>query len=182
MGAGMVLAAVTGLINPAALYGFFGFIAIMLFSWVRKGKIGMKPENWRKKLAKLNQTRSIFASGLSGVVLSCPRDSDLWREVIESLAPAADAAVISIPEHTPQTEWELEVLKAALGPGKIIVLTESGTPPIGALGGLQVIEVPKAANWWHDYRVSYFGPAWKKAVETVLRAIESNRPGTGDAG
>lgn len=181
MGAVILLAAATGVINSAVLYPTLGFMGVMLWSWVRKGKIGLKSDDWTKKLAKFNETRSVFASGLSGIVLSCPRDNNRWREVIESLAPVVDAAVTSVPEHTEQTEWEIEILKAALGPGKLIVLAIGGVPPIAALEGLKVIEVPKAGNWWQNYRMSYFGPAWKKATETVLKAIESNRPGTRDA-
>jgi len=178
MGAAMVVADATGLVSPSTMWTTLGLMGVMLWSWIRKGQIGLKSDDWMKRIAKFNQTRSIFASGISGVVLSCPRENDRWREVIESLAPVVDAAVTSVPEHTEQTEWELEILKAALGPDKLIVLTAGGNPPIAALEGLQVIEVPKAGNWWHNYRVSYFGPAWKKATETVLKAIESNRPGT----
>ena len=181
MGTAIVVAAATGLIPSTTMWTTLGFMGVMLWSWIRKGQIGLKTDDWMKRIAKFNQTRSILASGLSGVVLSCPRDNDRWREVIASLAPIVDAAVTSVPEHTEQTEWELEILKAALGPGKLIVLTTGGTPPIAALEGQQVIEVPKAGNWWHNYRVSYFGPAWKKATETVLKAIESNRLGTCDA-
>ena len=88
-----------------------------------------------------------------------------------------DAAVISVPENTPHVEWELATLRAALGDGKIIVLTDAGNPPAVATGTLPVIQVPKPVGWWHDYRVSYFGPAWAGAMTTVLRAIENDRPG-----
>jgi hypothetical protein len=119
----------------------------------------------------------VVAAGLSGTVLNCPVDTDLWRDVIESLAPVVDAAVISVPENTPHVEWELTTLRAALGDGKIIVLTDAGTTPAVATERLQVIQVPKPVSWWHDYRVSYFGPAWAGAMSTVLRAIENERPG-----
>jgi hypothetical protein len=105
-------------------------------------------------------------------------DSDLWREVIVSLAPVVDAAVISVPENTPHVEWELTTLRAALGDGKIIVLTDAGTTPAGDTAMLPIIQVPKPVGWWHDYRVSYFGPAWAGAMRTVLRAIEQERPGS----
>jgi len=39
-----------------------------------------------------------------------------------------DAAVISVPENTPHVEWELTTLRAALGDGKIIVLTDAANP------------------------------------------------------
>jgi hypothetical protein len=97
--------------------------------------------------------------------------------VIENLAPVVDAAVISVPENTPHVEWELATLRAALGDGKIIVLTDAGTAPAVATEMLEVIQVPKPVSWWHDYRVSYFGPAWAGAMRTVLRAIENDRPG-----
>jgi len=181
MGGGALLAAAAGLINTTTLYFFLGFTGFMLWNWLRRGRTGLKSDDWAKKLAKVNQTRSVFAAGLSGVVLNCPPDTDRWREVIQTLAPVVDAAVTSVPEHTPQIEWELEILKAALGPGKLIVLTVGSAPPAIAIESLHVIQVPKPVNWWHDYRVSYFGRAWRTAMETVLRAIESSRPGTRDA-
>jgi hypothetical protein len=130
-----------------------------------------------QKLDRLKKSQSVFEAGLSGVVLNCPVDTDLWRDVIETLAPVVDAAVISVPENTPHVEWELATLKAALGDGKIIVLTDAGATPAVATEMLQKIVVPKPVSWWHDYRVSYFGPAWAGAMKTVLRAIENDRPG-----
>jgi hypothetical protein len=139
----------------------------------------LKAGDWMKKLEVVKKSRSVIAAGLSGTVLNCPRDSDLWREVIVSLAPVVDAAVISVPENTPHVEWELNTLRAALGDGKIIVLTDAGNPPAVDTGMLPIIEVPKPVGWWHDYRMSYFGPAWKGAMTTVLRAIENDRPAPG---
>jgi hypothetical protein len=173
---GIALLAAALLHNPFILYGFLGYAGVTVWAWIRKGKVGLKDDDWAKRLATVNQTRSVLAAGLSGVVLNCPRDTDRWREVIQILAPVVDAAVTSVPEYTPQVEWELEILKAALGPGKIIVLVMGGVPPAVAMEGLQVIEVPKSVSWWHDYRVSYFGAKWKSAMETVLRAIEGSRP------
>jgi len=177
MGGGAVLAAALGLINSSTLYFSLGFGAFLVWNWIRKGRAGLKSDDWTKRLATLKNARSVVAAGLSGVVLNCPPDTDRWREVIQSLAPVVDAAVISVPENTPQLEWELATLKASLGPGKIIVLTSGGIPPVAAMEMLQLIEVPKPVSWWHDYRVSYFGRAWRSAMTTVLRASESGRPG-----
>jgi hypothetical protein len=171
------LAAALGLIDPMIFYTGLGFGGFFVWIWARKGKVGLKPADWTKKLEIAKNSRSVFAAGLSGVVLNCPVDSDLWREVIVSLAPVVDAAVISVPENTPHVEWELTTLRAALGDGKIIVLTDAGTPPAGDTAMLPIIEVPRPVGWWHDYRMSYFGPAWKGAMTTVLRAIENDRPG-----
>lgn len=171
------LAAATGLLNPMILYTGLGFAGFLVWNWARQGKLGLKPGDWMKKLDHLKKSRSVFAAGLSGVVLNCPVDSDLWREVIVSLAPVVDAAVISVPENTPHVEWELATLRAALGDGKIIVLTDAGTTPAVDTGMLPIIQVPKPVGWWHDYRMSYFGPAWAGAMTTVLRAIEHERPG-----
>jgi len=171
------LAAALGLINPMIFYTGLGFGGFFVWIWARKGKVGLKPADWTKKLALVKKSQSVFAAGLSGVVLNCPVDSDLWREVIVSLAPVVDAAVISVPENTPHVEWELATLRAALGDGKIIVLTDAGTTPAVDTGMLPIIQVPKPVGWWHDYRMSYFGPAWVGAMTTVLRAIENERPG-----
>jgi hypothetical protein len=171
------LAAAMGLINPMIFYTGLGFGGFFVWIWVRQGKVGLKVSDWTKKLEVVKKSRSIAAAGLSGVVLNCPVDSDLWREVIVSLAPVVDAAVISVPENTPHVEWELATLRAALGDGKIIVLTDAGTAPAVDTGMLPIIQVPKPVGWWHDYRLSYFGPAWVGAMTTVLRAIENERPG-----
>ena len=80
-----------------------------------------------------------------------------------------------MPETTPQLEWELATLKTSLGPGKIMVLTSNCISP-AAVEMLQVIDIPKSVSWWHDYRVPYFGRAWRSTMTTVLRAIESGRP------
>ena len=177
MGGADALAAALGLIKPATFYASFGLGAFFVWNWTRKGRAGLKSDDWTKKLATLKKSRSVVAAGLSGVVLNCPPDTDQWRDVIQSLAPVVDAAVISAPENTPQLEWELATLRASLGPNKIIVLTSGGTPPAVAMEMLQVIQVPKPVSWWHDYRVSYFGRAWRSAMTTVLRAIEGDRPG-----
>jgi hypothetical protein len=171
------LAAALGYLNPLIFYTGLGFAGFLLWSWMRQGKVGLKSEDWTKKLDHVRKSRSVIAAGLSGTVLNCPVDTDRWREVIEILAPLVDAAVISVPENTPHVEWELATLRAALGNDKIIVLTDAGNPPAVATEMLQVIEVPKPVSWWHDYRVSYFGPAWAGAMKTVLRAIENERPG-----
>ncbi len=170
------LAAALGLFNPIVFYTGLGFGSFLVWTWIRQGKVGLKPADWTKRLDRLRKSRSVVAAGLSGVVLNCPVDTDLWRDVIESLAPVVDAAVISVPENTPHVEWELATLRAALGDGKIIVLTDAGTTPAVATEMLQVIQVPKPVSWWRDYRVSYFGPAWAGAMKTVLRAIENERP------
>jgi hypothetical protein len=174
---GTGLAAALGLVPPFVFYPTLGYAGFMLWNWMRQGKVGLKSDDWTKKLDLVKKSRSVFASGLSGTVLNCPVDTDRWREVIEILAPVVDAAVISVPENTPHVEWELATLRAALGDGKIIVLTDAGNPPAVATEMFPVIEVPKPAGWWHDYRVSYFGPAWAGAMKTVLRAIENDRPG-----
>ncbi len=171
------VAAATGLLNPMIFYTGLGFAGFLLWNWFRQGKVGLKAADWTKRLDRLRKSRSIVAAGLSGVVLNCPVDSDLWRDVIQNLAPVVDAAVISVPENTPHVEWGLATFRAALGDGKIIVLTNAGNPPAVATGMLPVIEVPKPVSWWHDYRVAYFGPVWAGAMKTVLRAIENERPG-----
>jgi hypothetical protein len=173
---GLGLAAALGLVPSFVFYPTFGYAGFVLWYWTRKGKVGLKSDDWTKKLDNVRKSRSVIAAGLSGAVLNCPVDTDRWRDVIESLAPLVDAAVISVPENTPHVEWELATLRAALGPGKIIVLTDAGTTPAVATEMLQVIQVPKPVSWWHDYRVSYFGPAWAGAMTTVLRAIENERP------
>jgi hypothetical protein len=174
---GLGLAAAFGLVPPFVFYPVLGYAGFVLWSWMRKGKVGLKSEDWTKKLDHVRKSQSVIAAGLSGTVLNCPVDTDRWRDVIATLAPVVDAAVISVPENTPHVEWELATLRAALGDGKIIVLTDAGTTPAVSTEMLQVIEVPKPVSWWHDYRVSYFGPAWAGAMKTVLRAIESDRPG-----
>ena len=74
-------------INPMIFYTGLGFGGFFVWIWVRKGKVGLKVADWTKKLEVVKKSHSVFAAGLSGVVLNCPVDSDLWREVIESLAP-----------------------------------------------------------------------------------------------
>jgi hypothetical protein len=177
MGGGSALAAALGLLNWVSVYFLLGFGGFLAWNWTRKGTAGLKPDDWTKKLVILNKSRSVVAAGLSGVVLNCPPDTDLWRDVIQSLAAVVNAAVISVPENTPQLEWELTTLRTSLGPGKIIVLTSGDIALPVAMEPLQVIQVPKSVSWWHDYRVSYFGAAWRSAMTTVLRAIESVRPG-----
>ncbi len=176
IGGGEVLAAALGLLKPVVLYFSLGFGGFLAWNWSRKGSAGLKSDDWTKKLATVKESRSVVAAGLSGVVLNCPPDTDRWRDVIQSLAPVVDAAVISVPENTPQLEWELATLRASLGSSKIIVLASGGIAQAVAMEMPQVIHVPKPVSWWHDYRVSYFGPAWTSAMRTVLRAIESGRP------
>lgn len=171
------LAAALGIVPPFVFYTTLGYSGFVLWSWMRQGKVGLKSEDWTKKLDNLRKSRSLIAAGLSGTVLNCPVDTDRWRDVIATLAPLVDAAVISVPENTPHVEWELATLRAALGDGKIIVLTDAGTTPAGDTAMLPIIQVPKPVGWWHDYRVSYFGPAWAGASRTALRAIENDRPG-----
>lgn len=171
------VAAALGLINPMIFYTGLGFGGFFVWTWMRKGKVGLKSEDWAKKLDPVKKSPSVFAAGLSGTVLNCPVDTDRWRDVIATLAPVVDAAVISVPENTPHVEWELATLRAALGDRKIIVLTDAGTTPAVDTAMLPIIQVPKPVGWWHDYRVSYFGPAWAGAMKTVLRAIEKERPG-----
>ena len=139
------LAAALGLFNPIVFYTGLGFGSFLVWTWIRQGKVGLKPADWTKRLDRLKKSRSVVAAGLSGVVLNCPVDTDLWRDVIESLAPVVDAAVISVPENTPHVEWELATLRAALGDGKIIVLTDAGTTPAVATEMLQVIQVPETS-------------------------------------
>jgi hypothetical protein len=177
MTSGGVLAAALGRLNSVNLYFLLAFGGFVAWNWIGRGKVGLKPEDWTKKLATLKKSRSVIAAGLSGVVLNCPPDTDLWRDVIQSLATVVNAAIISVPENTLQLERELATLRASLGPSKIIVLN-SGDPALPvAMEPLQTIQVPKPVSWWHDYRVSYFGSAWASAMRTVLRAIESDRPG-----
>jgi hypothetical protein len=123
-----VLAAALGLIRPLTLYGGLGFGAFYAWTWIRKGRAGLKADDWTMKLAILKEGRSIVAAGLSGIVLNCPPDTDRWREVIQSLAPVVDAAVISVPETTPQLEWELATLKTSLAPSKSLFLPAMAFP------------------------------------------------------
>ena len=81
------------------------FAAVMTLLWVVQGKIKLTPENWEKKLSLLRSRR--LPAGLSGIVLNCPQDSELWRNVIDYLAPLVDAAIISAPERTAQLDWEV---------------------------------------------------------------------------
>jgi hypothetical protein len=143
-------------------------------SFMIRGRAELRAGDWRQALASL-QSRS-RPPGLSGVVLKCPQDSELWRDVIKYLAPVVDAVVISAPEDTPQLEWEVKTLQARLGSSKMILLKQCNIFPRLAGEAMPAIDVPDSGSWWHNYRVSYFGAAWKQAMTTILRAIESDRP------
>lgn len=172
-----IAGAALGLIRQEVVYSSAAFLAFYTFRWMTRGKTGLQTGDWMQKLASL-KSRSL-PPGLSGVVLNCPQDSELWRNVIENLAPLVDAVVISAPENTPQLEWEMKTLGHSLGSSKMIVLKHHTIPQDLSLEPMQELEVPNPVSWWHDYLISYFGASWKKAMSIVLRAIESDRPNPG---
>lgn len=149
------------------------FAAVMTLLWVVQGKIKLTPENWEKKLSLLRSRR--LPAGLSGIVLNCPQDSELWRNVIDYLAPLVDAAIISAPERTAQLDWEVTRLQPVLGFPKMCLLKSAATATHSIPDGINVIDVPARGSWWRNYRVSYFGTAWKTATAAILRAIEHER-------
>src|SRR5271170_5219410 len=53
MGGGAVLAAALGLINSSTLYFSLGFGAFLVWNWIRKGRAGLKSDDWTKRLATL---------------------------------------------------------------------------------------------------------------------------------
>ncbi|HEX4964521.1 MAG TPA: hypothetical protein VF173_27140 [Thermoanaerobaculia bacterium] len=144
--------------------------AYSIAKWISSGRVEMKPHDWMQQLSSL-RFKSL-PPGLSGTVLKCPQDSELWRDVVRYLAPLVDAAVISAPQNTPSLDWEVKTLRDSLGSRKMIVLKSHDSSPCISVEGMQVIDVPTPGSWWHNYRVSYYGSAWKKATSIVFNAIE----------
>ena len=95
------------------------------------------------------RSSSLFRLGRC-VVLRCPVDGDLWRQVVSELSESVDAAIVSAPEGSAQLHWEIQVLASRLGVRKMIALTTTSEPGIKdpPLGGMRVIEVPRKIRWW----------------------------------
>jgi hypothetical protein len=154
--------------------GFIGgIIGCLIFLRILRKRARV---NFSDTVAELPNTlariraRKLPISG--STVLKCPRDSDLWRQVILDLSQTIDAAVVSAAENSTNVDWEIQTLTGTLGRDKIIVLT-NGTgdtqslPP--GLVGAGIIEVPPKMRWWPGAR------PWRSAAITLGSAILARR-------
>lgn len=164
------LLAITVLITHSGTAMFVGGLAgfgVFLLGRRRRARVNLGDE--RVKLTKIVRAmRSRRMPSSASVVLRCPRDSDLWREVIVELSQTVDAATLSPAEGSPQVDWEVSTLANSLGAEKMIVLTYGGEPGLPLSPSVQVLNIPTKIPWWAEQH-------WRSAAVTVGSAILTSR-------
>lgn len=133
------------------------------------GQIKLTKANWEKQLHSLLHKKSLEMY-LGGAVLTCPQNSEIWREVIESLAPSVEAVIISATECTPQIEWEVRTLRTALSARKMVIFETGGDlSRLPIFEGMSILDVPG--------KVPRFprGETWKSAAAIIGAAINASR-------
>jgi hypothetical protein len=107
------------------------------------------PHNDVTKALERAQSQKLSQAG--SVVLRCPVDGDLWRQVISYLSTRVDAAIVSAPESSAQLHWEIRTLiESGLGARKMIALARAGEPGMrdSLLADMGVIDAPSKIRWW----------------------------------
>ena len=146
--------------------GLVGFGVFLLFRW-RRARVNLGDA--RVKLTKIvgaMRSRSLQSSG--SVVLKCPRDSDLWRDVITELSQTVDAAILSPADSSPQVDWEIRTLGSRLGAEKMVVLIHGGEAAFPLPQSVPVLNIPTKIPWWAEQQ-------WRSAAVTVGSAILTSR-------
>ena len=150
-----------------AFVGMVAGLAIFLQRWSKQARVNLSGKDTElPRIVAGIRARKLPSTG--SVVLRCPRDSDLWRQIVLDLSQTVDAAVVSAAEDSPNVDWEIRTLSSRLGPHKIIVLLDeaNGThlvPPQLATAG--IIHVPANMRWWPGLR------PWRSAEITLGSAI-----------
>jgi hypothetical protein len=103
------------------------------------------------------------------VVLRCPRDGDLWRQVIMDLSETVDAAIVSVAESSPYVDWEIQTLASRLGPDKMIILIDGAYPIPPLLKAAGIVNVPAKMRWWPSEQ------QWRSAAISLGSAILTSR-------
>ena len=164
------LLAITVVITHSGTAMFVGGLAgfgVFLLGRRRRARVNLGDE--RVKLTKIVRAmRSRRMPSSASVVLRCPRDSDLWREVIVELSQTIDAAILSPAEGSPQVDWEVRTLANSLGAEKMIVLTYGGEPGLPLSPSVRVLNIPTKIPWWAEQH-------WRSAAVTVGSAILTSR-------
>jgi len=111
----------------------------------KKARVEMNEATFRSRLAgTVAKIRSGKFLGFGTVVFSCPREGELWREVIRDMATQADAVIIGGDERSAQVEWEIQTLSESLGPKQFLMLArgcEGPATPI--LPGASFLAIPE---------------------------------------
>jgi hypothetical protein len=100
-----------------------------------------------KRVRKRTQRKWFIDS--ASIVLTCPQDSELWREAIDYLLPRSDAVIVSQQETSERLDWELTAAARAVGPTKMIGLSHRHSP---TLPGMQDLPIPSDFGWWVPLR------------------------------
>jgi hypothetical protein len=162
--------AITALMTHSGVAAFVGGLigfGVVLFARWKHARVDLG--DTRAKLTKIvraMRSRRMPSSG--SVVLKCPRDSDLWREVIVELSQTIDAAILSPAEGSPQVDWEIRTLANKLGAEKMLVLTDGGEPGLPLPQSVKVLNIPTKIPWWAEQY-------WRAAAITVGSAILTSR-------
>ncbi len=162
--------AITSLMTHSGVTAFVGgLIGIAVFLFARWKRARVDLGDTRVKLTKIVRAmRSRRMPSSQSVVLKCPRDSDLWREVIVELSQTIDAAILSPAEGSPQVDWEIRTLASRLGEEKMLVLTDGGEPGLSLPQSVKVLNIPTKIPWWAEQY-------WRSAAITVGSAILTSR-------
>ena len=162
--------AITALMTHSGVAAFVGgLIGFAVFLFARWKRAGVDLGDTRVKLTKIVRAmRSRRMPSSQSVVLKCPRDSDLWREVIVELSQTIDAAILSPAEGSPQVDWEIRTLASRLGEEKMLVLTDGGEPGLSLPQSVKVLSIPTKIPWWAEQY-------WRSAAITVGSAILTSR-------
>lgn len=136
----------------------------------KHGAITLRQDGWQVKLAGALGSRSMYRG--AGVILNCPRNTNLWREVVSSIVTEVHAAVVSIPEWSDAVEWELLTLRAVIGAEKIVVFGPHAPEIEAVIGGARFLTSPEMkVSWWLPTYVTHRAD-WKKATLLIGSAIE----------
>jgi hypothetical protein len=146
--------------------GIAGFGIALFIRW-KQARVNLGDA--RAQLTKvLGTMRSRRMPSSGSVVLRCPRDGDLWREVILELSQTIDAAILSPAESSAQVDWEIKTLASSLGVEKMIVLTGADEPSFPLPQAVRVLSVPARIPWWAEQQ-------WRSAAVTVGSAILTSK-------
>jgi hypothetical protein len=170
--AGFAIMALITRSGTTMLVGGLAGCGIALFIRWKQARVNLGDA--RAQLTKILGTMRLQRMPRSeSVVLKCPRDGDLWRDVILELSQTIDAAILSPADGSPQVDWEIRTLASGLGAEKMIVLIDAGQPNFPLPQSVRVLNVPTKMSWWAE-------PQSRSAAVIVGSAIlTSRRPSIG---
>lgn len=165
-----VALAITALMTHSGVAAFVGGLigfAVFLFARWKRARVDLGDARVKlTNIVRAMHSRRMPSS--ESVVLKCPRDSDLWREVIVELSKTIDAAILSPAEGSPQVDWEISTLASRLGTEKMLVLTEGDEPALSLPQTVKVLNIPTKIPWWAEQY-------WRAAAITLGSAILTSR-------